>query len=131
MIKYFENRALQAKAVAQLYVRSGVDRPITDLARIQTMIHHSNLTITAWDGDVLAGIARTVTDFGYCCYLADLVVDSAYQRKGIGRGLITLIQKAIGLEVSLVLISSPDATGFYEKLGFSPFSNGYIGKGIL
>ena len=131
MIKYLENKELQAKALVQLYIKAGIDRPITDLARIQKMIDHSNLIISAWDGSALVGIARAVTDFGYCCYLSDLAVDQHYQKMGIGRSLVTLIQKAIGYEVSLILMSSPDSTVFYEKLGFKHFSNGYISKGIL
>ncbi len=131
MIKYSENKQLQAKAIVQLYIAAGVDQPITDLARIQKMIDHSNLIISAWDGNALVGVARAVTDFGYCCYLSDLAVDQHYQRIGIGRSLITLMQKAIGLEVSLILMSSPGAAVFYEKLGFTNFSNGYVAKGIL
>ena len=79
MIKYSENKQLQAKAIVQLYIAAGVDQPITDLARIQKMIDHSNLIISAWDGNALVGVARAVTDFGYCCYLSDLAVDQHYQ----------------------------------------------------
>lgn len=131
MIKYFENRQLQAKALVQLYINAGVDRPITDLARTQKMIDHSNLTISAWEGNSLVGIARAVSDFGYCCYLSDLAVDQHYQGMGIGKSLITIMQKKIGPEVSLILMASPEATEFYEKLGFNRFSNGYMSKGVL
>lgn len=131
MIKYSESRQLQANTLVQLYINSGVDRPITDLTRIQKMIDHSNLIISAWEGSALVGVARAVSDFGYCCYLSDLAVDQRYQRRGIGKTLIALIQKAIGPEVSLILMSSPSSRIFYENLGFKRFTNGYISKGIL
>ena len=59
------------------------------------MIEHSNLIVTAWDGQLLVGIARSVTDFHYCCYLSDLAVDVAYQRQGIGRQLIQITQEGV------------------------------------
>jgi N-acetylglutamate synthase-like GNAT family acetyltransferase len=94
------------------------------------MLDNSNLIISAWEEDRLVGIARALSDYGYCCYLADLVIDKKYQQIGVGSSLIRLIQKAIGIEVSLVLISAPDTTQFYEKLGFRLVNNGYIANGI-
>lgn len=131
MILYSENNRPTAGAVAQLYQSSGVSQPITDLVRIQTMLDNTNLIISAWEESRLVGIARALTDYGYCCYLADLVVDRKYQKMSIGSSLIRLIQKAIGIEVSLALISAPDTTQFYEKLGFKSVTNGYIVNGIF
>ena len=54
------------------------------------MIRQANLVITAWDGDLLIGIARTLTDFSYVGYLADLAVRQSHQRQGIGVKLIKL-----------------------------------------
>ena len=131
MIRYSEKRHLEPKAIADLYVQSGVDNPITDHERIAKMFDNSNLVISAWDGTRLVGIARALTDFAYCCYLSDLVIDQGYRGSGIGGNLVTLIQKAIGVNVSIFLVSSPSASTFYEKLGFKAISNGYIGEGIL
>src|SRR5690606_40583226 len=44
-------------------------RPVDDLDCMQGMISNSNLIVTAWDGDLLIGVARSVTDFHYACYL--------------------------------------------------------------
>src|SRR5713101_190041 len=48
--------------------------PVDDLARLEKMLQHGNLLITAWDGTSLIGVARALTDFSYCCYLSDLAV---------------------------------------------------------
>lgn len=40
-----------------------------------TYRHDADITVTAWDGEMLVGIARTLTDFSYAAYLADLAVD--------------------------------------------------------
>ncbi len=39
------------------------------------MLNRANLVLTAWDGERMVGIARTLTDFCYVAYLADLAVD--------------------------------------------------------
>ena len=52
------------------------------------MLRHANLVVTAWHVQTLVGLARTLTDFVYVGYLADLAVHAGYQRRGIGTGLI-------------------------------------------
>jgi GNAT superfamily N-acetyltransferase len=71
-------------------------RPIEDPNCITAMLEHSNLRCTAWHDSKLVGVARSVTDFEYCCYLSDLAVDKEYQRIGIGKGLIRLTQSKLG-----------------------------------
>jgi GNAT superfamily N-acetyltransferase len=82
------------------------------------MIEHSNLVATAWDEHLLVGIARSVTDFHYCCYLSDLAVDVAYQRQGVGRRLLQTTQDALGAQCSIILLSAPAAVDYYPHLGF-------------
>ena len=116
-ISYRRNEKIGADLVADLYRRSGINRPFSDLNRIHKMIENSNLIFGAWDGQKLVGIARALTDFSYACYLSDLAVDQAYQRKGIGTELIRLTQKAAGEESMLLLISAPNAVSYYERVG--------------
>ena len=60
-------------------------RPVDDPDCVKGMLEHANLIVTARDGAELVGIARSVTDFNYCCYLSDIAVDKHYQNSGIGR----------------------------------------------
>ncbi|HVX57020.1 MAG TPA: hypothetical protein VHA37_04770, partial [Candidatus Saccharimonadales bacterium] len=53
---------------------SGIHRPTGDPARIALMFERADLVVTAWDGDLFVGVARSLTDFCYCCYLSDLAV---------------------------------------------------------
>ena len=55
--------------------------------RIERMLAHANLIITARQDGRLVGFARSLTDFCFCCYLSDLAVDKACQGQGIGRAL--------------------------------------------
>jgi ribosomal protein S18 acetylase RimI-like enzyme len=129
-IEYRHNISLAAADVAAVFDNSGIRRPTKDLARIERMFENANLVISAWDQNKLVGVCRALTDFSYCCYLSDLAVDKAYQKHGIGSELITRVQEAIGDEVALILLSSPEAMGYYPKLGFEKVENGFIFKRI-
>ena len=71
-------------------------RPVDDRRCIEGMLRNANLLCTAWDGTLLVGVARSVTDFEFCCYLSDLAVDLAYQKRGIGRQLVQLTREQLG-----------------------------------
>ncbi|MBI3113366.1 MAG: GNAT family N-acetyltransferase, partial [Rhodospirillales bacterium] len=89
------------------------------------MVENASLTVTARDArEVLVGVARSVTDFAYCCYLSDLAVDPACQRQGIGKELMRRTKEAAGGDkVSLLLLSAPDGMGYYPKAGLEKFDN--------
>ena len=88
------------------------------LPRLTHMLQHANLMISARDQGQLVGFARALTDFSFCCYLSDLAVDRDYQRQGIGRALIHMVQKKLGEEVMVCLLSAPEAMSYYPKTGF-------------
>jgi predicted N-acetyltransferase YhbS len=125
-IHYKINTKLSEEQVAEIFKESGINRPSDDLQRIKKMIDNANLTITAWDGDRLIGIARALTDFCYCCYLSDLAVSRKFQRKGIGKELIKRIQKEISKDSMLLLLSAPGAMEYYPKVKFEKVNNGFI-----
>ena len=103
----------------QLLLDSGLAprRPTEDLARLDRMLRAANLIVTARIHGELVGIARSLTDRAYCCYLSDLAVSQSVQGKGIGRHLVERTGAEIGPEVDLILLSAPAAVGFYESIG--------------
>jgi GNAT superfamily N-acetyltransferase len=82
------------------------------------MFRHANLIISAWDGDKLIGISRSLTDFSYVAYLSDLAVDALYQKQGIGKQLIENTKLQLEPECMLVLLAAPKAREYYGPLGF-------------
>lgn len=124
-IVYKLNEHISPEELSTVFQKSGIRRPTDDLPRLKRMIENGDLLITAWDHDKLVGIARAITDFSYCCYLSDLAVDQQYQRQGIGRELIRLVQQQITDEVTLLLLSSPSAMDYYPRNGFDKVENGY------
>jgi ribosomal protein S18 acetylase RimI-like enzyme len=86
---------------------------------MEGMISNSNLIVSAWDGGTLVGIARSMTDFHFACYLSDLAVNKAYQRRGIGRQLQILTQEQLGSRCKLILIAAPKANSYYKQFGYT------------
>ncbi len=115
-IQYKINAKLRVEGVINVFKSSGIVRPVEDPKRIQAMLDNSNLIISAWDGLELIGIARSVTDYNYCCYLSDLAVSKDYQKSGIGKKLIELTRDTIGEQTMLLLLSAVPAMEYYPKV---------------
>ena len=120
-VDYKLNAAITTDQFIELLNNStlGERRPVEDRDCMEGMIANSNMTITAWDGDTLVGIARSMTDFHYACYLSDLAVGKTHQRKGIGKQLLASTQQQLGPKCKLILIAAPAANDYYQPLGFS------------
>ena len=120
MIIYRINVKITAAQAIDLYVRStlGERRPIDKVTTFADMLANANLIITAWDQEKLVGIARTLTDFSYVAYLADLAVDEQYQKQGIGKQLIEETKSHLASECTIVLLAAPKANDYYQKIGF-------------
>jgi ribosomal protein S18 acetylase RimI-like enzyme len=127
-IRYEAGRKITATDFIDLLRRSTLAerRPVDDPRCIAAMIEHGNLLCTAWDEAKLVGVARSVTDFEYCCYLSDLAVDTDYQCRGIGRELIRLTQSRLGARAKIILLAAPKAEAYYPKVGFEPHRSAWI-----
>jgi GNAT superfamily N-acetyltransferase len=98
-------------------------RPVDDRDRIEKMLQHGNIIITAWKGDLLIGVSRALTDFSFCCYLSDLAVDKTFQKQGIGKELIRLTHEVAGKNATLILLAAPKAVEYYPKIGMEQFKD--------
>ena len=126
MITYsFEVRPTPEQVI-DLYEKAGLPRPTNDNARIQKMYDNSNLIVTAWDGDILAGVSRSITDWVWSCYLADLAVRPEYMKSGIGKELIRLTKEKVGAQSMVLLLSVPTAMEYYPKVGFEKQESSFI-----
>jgi len=125
VISYKVNSKIEPHQLAELFRSSGIRRPVDDLNRLKKMIESANLIVTAWDGEKLVGVARALSDFSYCCYLSDLAVDKQYQHQGIGHELVAEVQKLIGEECMLLIISATEAMEYYPKIGFEQIDNAF------
>lgn len=127
-ITYKLGNDIELTSVITLYREStlGERRPVDNPSVMKAMIRNANLTVTAWDRSLLVGISRTMTDFAYVAYLADLAVHLDYQKMGIGTELITRTRAALEPTCMLTLLSAPKANDFYPKIGFEPHPRAWI-----
>lgn len=119
-ISYAIDRQITLTQFRDVLLRSTLAerRPINDDICLQGMIDHTDILATAWDGEKLVGVSRSLTDWHYSCYLADLAVDSAYQRHGIGKQLIDVTQRQLQPTCRIILLAAPAANDYYPRLGF-------------
>ncbi len=127
-VEYKVNAPITAEHFVSVLKASklGKRRPVEDMECLNGMVQNADLTITAWDKGKLVGVARSVTDFHYCCYLSDLAVDDEYQKTGIGKQLIKLTKQNLGPKCTLILLSAPDATEYYPHVGFQKHPHAWI-----
>jgi GNAT superfamily N-acetyltransferase len=127
-ISFFDNRTISAEQFIDLLKRSTLDerRPVDDQLRMQMMLDHANVLVTAWSGPTLVGVSRAITDFSFCCYLSDLAVDQKFQHKGIGKELVNRTHEAAGMKTMLILLAAPAAIEYYPKIGMTTFPHCFV-----
>lgn len=126
-IKYILKPELTAEQFIDILNCStlGERRPIGDLECIEGMLKHADIIMAAKHNDKIVGVARSVTDFNYCCYLSDLAVDQEYQKHGIGKKLIEKTQDLLNKKCKIILLSAPAATEYYPKIGFTQHNSAW------
>jgi len=127
MIVYRSDIVPELDVAIELYRAStlGERRPIDDRERFACMLARANLTITAWQDNLLIGISRCVSDFAWTTYLADLAVRASHQRRGIGKELIRRTQAAAP-QAKLLLLAAPAAQSYYPHIGFTHFPQAWM-----
>jgi ribosomal protein S18 acetylase RimI-like enzyme len=130
-IAYRDSAVVSVDEAIGLYKRStlGERRPVGRPDIFAAMLKNASLTITAWHDNFLVGIARSLTDFAYVAYLADLAVDVAFQKQGIGKRMIDETRKRLKPECMIVLLAAPKANAYYPKLGFEHNPRAWMLKG--
>jgi GNAT superfamily N-acetyltransferase len=121
MIRYKTGNDLDLDALIELYRAStlGERRPVDDRERMAAMLRHANLIVTAWDGDLLVGVSRALSDFSFVTYLSDLAVLASHQKKCIGKELMRRTQALAGKHAKLILLAAPAAEQYYPHVGFT------------
>ena len=120
-VRYALEPDLSADAFIGVLQASGLAerRPVAERQRIEAMLRRADIIVTARDADRLIGVSRAIADFSYCCYLSDLAVDRAYQRRGIGKCLIERTRDAAGRDAALILLAAPAAADYYPRIGMT------------
>ena len=127
-IDYRIGNQLDLDQVIELYRAStlGERRPVDERDRMAAMLANANLVVTAWDGELLVGISRSVTDFAFATYLSDLAVRLSHQRHGIGKELMRITQRESGPKTTVILLAAPKAVEYYPHVGFTQHNSAWV-----
>lgn len=140
-VTYQINSAITPEQFTDMLSKSslGARRPLDNYYVIKGMLDNADLLVTAWVNEEheeavnnsesnkkLIGVARCVTDFSYCCYLSDIAVDEAYQKQGIGKSMIKKIEQQLPPSCKIILLSAPQASDYYPKIGFTKHESAWV-----
>ena len=87
---------------------------------LQDAIRNSTYVVSAWSGGTLVGLTRGLSDDSSIFYLQDILVNSKFQRKGIGKQLMNNCLERFSHVRSRVLLTDDEEKQrqFYESFGF-------------
>ncbi len=89
----------------------------TDRDLLEKAFLNSYVVMSAWVENRLIGVGRMISDGAMYACIHDVVIDPAFQRKGIGRSILNaLIAKAPN--ACIFLTSTFGNEPFYSSLGF-------------
>ena len=117
-VTFVEKKDLAPAKLVRLYQQAPWSKGRT-LEDAREMLRHTDVVVTAWDGDVLIGFGRVLTDYVYRASIWDVIVDKAYQKQGIGTDIVQRILNHSRLKKVDLFWLCTRMPGFYEKLGFS------------
>lgn len=125
-ITYKQTKSLNREQLENLYSDVGWTAYTTDMDLLQQALLQSLDVISAWDGERLIGLIRTVGDGLTILYIQDILVLGAYQNQGIATKLLQMaMQKHKTVRQKVLLTEeAPDVRHFYEKNGFESCDKG-------
>jgi len=128
-ITYREGESLDVDQLRRLYEQApwARGRSKDGIAR---MLANTDYYFTGWDGPRLVAFARVLTDGIYRATLWDVVVDAAYQGRGVGEGLMgVILAHPVLSRVEKFWLNTRDKQTFYERFGFVSSSQGMVREG--
>lgn len=91
-----------------------------ELGEMQRALEHTWYMVVAYDGPILVGIGRVVSDGVMYGMIYDMIVRPSHQNKGIGTAILRMLVekwKSTGLR-EIQLFSAKGKALFYFKRGF-------------
>ena len=120
-IVYKSRVVFKEEDILSLYNDVGWTNYMEDMSKLIEAVESSLFCVSAWDGDKLVGLIRIVGDGLTIIYIQDILVMSAYKRKGIGSELLKhALDKYKNVRQKVLITDESEETrGFYEANSFT------------
>lgn len=117
-IRYTDERGFTAEQLEKLFLSVNWESGKFP-EKLKKALDNSAAVFTAWDGDRLVGLANALDDGELTAYVHYLLVDPAYQGKGIGTALLELMKKKYADYFHFFLLAEHESlVSYYERTGF-------------
>lgn len=118
-IEYKEQDVPDPYEAIDLFRAAKLNGPLDDPDRMKRMFDEAQHCVSVRDADGrLIGVARTLTDFVFNAFIADLAVHPDYQGQGIGTELLKRSSERWP-DVKFLVHPGGDSRDFYTRRGFS------------
>ena len=119
-IEYRENAPISLDALTKLYLDAGWTAYTDHPDKLTRMLASSLWHMSAWSNGQLVGLIRCIGDDCTILYIQDILVDEAWQRRGIGLHLMKATMERFRHIRQMVLIThdAPNTRAFYQAAGF-------------
>ncbi|MDY6054960.1 GNAT family N-acetyltransferase [Micrococcus sp.] len=120
-VAYHEGRLPAPGPLRDLYDSVGWSAYTDAMPALEAGLVGSAHVVTAWEGDVLVGLARIVSDGHTIAYLQDVLVRPSHHRRGIASELLRRAFAPFAQVRQHVLLTDaePGQRAFYESVGFT------------
>ncbi|UII57575.1 GNAT family N-acetyltransferase [Cytobacillus spongiae] len=124
-IRYTESPPVTFEALHSIYEKLGWNSIGLTVYELEKMCQQSWYAVYAYDGDKLVGMGRVISDGIITGVICGLCVLPDYQAQGIGGKLMeALVEKCGSERVIPQLMCDGKLVGYYQRLGFEPFTVG-------
>ena len=121
MIKYKTIKKLSPVRLFELYESANWTKGIKDKKKhgllISKAYKNSSAVFSAWDDKEMVGIVRVISDNVTHAYIVGLIVDSKYEKQGIGEELLKRCIKKYS-KIRINIEAEKPIKSLYKKLGF-------------
>ena len=120
-----------------LAIRAEVGWKILLEEQAKKALENSLYIVGAYEDDCLIGMGRIVGDGAVICYVQDLIVNPAYQHKGVGSKVLNTLMEYVETirmpdsQMMLCLMCAKGRESFYEKHGFIARPTDELGPGMI
>lgn len=117
VIEYRESHDVDLEALGVL--RAACEFAARDHEFLAQQVTGARWVVHVYDGARLVGFCRAISDGVSSAYVASVMVDPEYRRRGIGREMLARLVGGKD-DIKFVLHARKEAAAFYAAVGFAP-----------